>query len=76
MEAIPTGEVVTAGKFLVNQCDALVLFDSGASHSFVSSDFVSMHNLMAVTLEKAAIALVLLEIIFLQIKWFWGQLWK
>ena len=52
MEPIPTGEVVTAGKFLVNQCDALVLFDSGASHSFVSSDFVSKHNLKAVTLDK------------------------
>ena len=64
MEAIPAGEVVTAGKFLVNQCDALVLFDSGASHSFVSSDFVSKHNL------KAATVLVSLEIIFLQIKWF------
>ena len=52
MEAIPAGEVVTAGKFLVNHCDALVLFDSGASHSFVSSDFVSKHNLKAVTLDK------------------------
>ena len=54
MEAIPTGEVVTAGKFLVNQCDALVLFDSGASHSFVSSDFVSKHNLKANTLDKGS----------------------
>ena len=52
MEAIPAGEVVTAGKFLVNQCDALVLFDS--SHSFVSSDFVSKHNLKAITLEKGS----------------------
>jgi len=74
VEAIPTGEVVTAGKFLVNQGDALVLFDSGVSHSFVSSDFVSKHNLRAVTLDKAIIALVPLGIIFLKIKWFWGQL--
>jgi len=44
VEAIPAGDVVTAGKFLVNQCDALVLFDSGASHSFVSLDFVSKHK--------------------------------
>jgi len=43
-----------AGKFLVNQCDALVLFDSGASQSFVSSDFVSKHNLKAVTLDKGS----------------------
>jgi len=54
VEAIPAGEVVTAGKFLVNQCDALVLFDSGASHSFVSSDFVSKHNLKAITFEKGS----------------------
>jgi len=54
VEAIPTGEVVTAGKFLVNQCDALVLFNSGASHSFVSSDFVSKHNLKAITLDKGS----------------------
>jgi len=54
LEAIPAGEVVTAGKFLVNQCDALVLFDSGASHSFVSSDFVSKHNLKAITLDKGS----------------------
>ena len=54
MEAIPTGEVVMAGKFLVNQCDALVLFDSGASHSFVSSDFVSKHYLKAVTHDKGS----------------------
>ena len=45
---------MTAGKFLVNRCDAVVLFDSGASHSFVSSDFVSKHNLNAVTLDKGS----------------------
>jgi len=54
VEAIPVGEVVTAGKFLVNQCDALVLSDSGASHYFVSLDFVSKHNLKAVTLDKGS----------------------
>jgi len=74
VEAIPTGEVVTAGMFLVNQCDALVLFDSRASHSFVSSNFVSKHNLKASTLDKVVIALVLLGMIFLPIRWFLGQL--
>jgi len=54
MEAIPAGEVVTVGKFLVNQCDVLVLFDSVASHSFVSLDFVSKHNLKVVTLDKGS----------------------
>jgi len=54
VEAIPAGEVVKAGKFLVNQYDALVLFDLGASHSFVSSDFVSKHNPKAVALDKGS----------------------
>jgi len=54
VEAIPAGEVVTTGNFLVNQCDALVLFDSEASHSFVSSDFVSKHNLRAIMLDKGS----------------------
>ena len=49
-----TVEAIPAGKFLVNQCDALVLFDSVASHSFVSSDFVSKHNLKAITLDKGS----------------------
>ena len=38
MEEIPVGEVVTAGMFLVNKHPAIVLIDSGASHSF-ESDF-------------------------------------
>ena len=38
---IPLGEVVTAGKFLVDQHPAVVLFDSGASHSFMSPTFAS-----------------------------------
>jgi len=54
MEAIPAGEVVTAGKFMVNQCDALEVFDSRASHSFVSSYMVSQHNLKASTLDKGS----------------------
>ena len=38
---IPLGEVVTIGKFLVDQHPAVVLFDSGASHSFMSPAFAS-----------------------------------
>jgi len=36
MEEIPAEEVVTAGMFLVNKHPAIVLFNSGASHSFMS----------------------------------------
>jgi hypothetical protein len=52
MEEIPTGEVVTASKFLVNDHPAVVLFDSGASHSFVSSTFASEHKLNVITIVK------------------------
>jgi hypothetical protein len=30
--------------FLVNSTPASVLFDSGASHSFITSQFVAQHN--------------------------------
>jgi hypothetical protein len=52
IEEIPAGEVVTAGKFLVNDHPAVVLFDSGASHSFVSSTFASEHKLNVITIAK------------------------
>jgi len=74
VEAIPTDEVVMAGKFLVNQCDALVLFDSGASHSFVSSDFVSKHNLKVVTLDKGSYCISAAGNIISTNQVVWGQL--
>jgi hypothetical protein len=52
MEEISAGEVVTAGKFLVNDHPAVVLFDSGASYSFVSSTFASEHKLNVITIVK------------------------
>jgi hypothetical protein len=36
MEEIPTGEKVLAGTFLLNECPIIILFDSGASHDFMS----------------------------------------
>ena len=39
IEEIPEGELVTAGMFLVNPHLAVVLFDSGSSHSFMSQAF-------------------------------------
>jgi hypothetical protein len=52
VEEIPSSEVVTASTFLVNQHPVVVLFDSGASYSFVSSIFVSKHNLKVITIAK------------------------
>jgi hypothetical protein len=36
---------VVIGMFLINECYAVVLFDSGASHSFISAAYIGMHNL-------------------------------
>jgi len=41
VEEVPTGEVVIAGMFLVNKHTAIVLFDSGVSHSIMSQAFAS-----------------------------------
>ena len=51
MTEIPSREVVTAGKFLVNQHLVVVLFDSGASHSFMSPAFASKYNQKVITLS-------------------------
>jgi hypothetical protein len=36
---------VIVGMILINDNGAIVLFDSGASHSFVATNFVQKHNL-------------------------------
>ena len=54
MIEIPSGEVVTAGKFLMNQHPAVVLFDSGASHSFMSLAFASKYNQKVITLSTGS----------------------
>jgi len=35
---------VVVGTFLVNSCPATILFDTGASHTFISAQFVEKHN--------------------------------
>jgi hypothetical protein len=44
VDEIPEGEPITAGKFPVNQNPAVVLFDSGSSHSFMSQAFAQKHE--------------------------------
>jgi hypothetical protein len=36
---------VVLGMFLVNSGSALVLFDSGASHSFITAQYVAKHSI-------------------------------
>ena len=52
MEEIPSRQVVIAGMYLVNQHPAIVLFDSGASHSFMSQTFASKHNQKIKVIDK------------------------
>jgi hypothetical protein len=44
-EIVPEDADVVYGMFFVNSIPASVLFDSGASHSFVTESFMEKHNL-------------------------------
>ena len=46
-------ETVMAGMFTIDSHPALVLFDSGASHSFMSMGFVERHNLSLMAIPYA-----------------------
>ena len=52
MEEIPSGEVVIASMFLVNHSLAVVLFDSRASHSFMSPTFASKFDQKIFVVDK------------------------
>ena len=52
MEEIPSGEVVTAGMFLVNLHPTGILYDSRASHSFMSPTFASKYDQKIVLVDK------------------------
>ena len=43
---------VILSEFPVNSTLAIVLFDSGASHSFISSKFSALHKLPTVVLKN------------------------
>jgi hypothetical protein len=42
---------VVLGEFLVNSVVATVWFDSGASHSFISSSFAEKHKIPTILLK-------------------------
>jgi hypothetical protein len=39
VDEIPTGEEVLAGTIFLNECPIIILFNSGASHDFMSSTY-------------------------------------
>lgn len=45
-------DTVVTGNLLVSSYPAFVLFDPGATHSFVSSNFVRKHSIPHSTLEE------------------------
>jgi hypothetical protein len=44
-ESVPEDADVVYGMFLINSIPASALFDSGASHSFLTKSFVEKHNI-------------------------------
>jgi len=63
LENIPTGEVVTAGMFPVNDHIAVVLFDSGASHSFMGDGFASKYDQRVEEVTQGSFVLMLLGLV-------------
>jgi hypothetical protein len=51
MEEVQEAPDVVIGMFLVNDTSVVVLFDSGASHSFISITYVGKHNLSLALLK-------------------------
>ena len=52
MEEIPMGEVAIIGMFLINKYPTIVLFDSRASHSFMSQAFASKYDQKIIEVNK------------------------
>jgi hypothetical protein len=51
IDDISEGEPVIAGMFSINNHPAIILFDLGSSHSFISQAFVRKHEQKIVELE-------------------------
>ena len=68
MEEIPAGKVVTASMFLVNKYPAIVLFDSRASHSFMSQTFASKYDQKIIEVNKDGYSISSAGLLSLQIR--------
>jgi hypothetical protein len=51
-ESVPKDVEVVYGMFLINSIPASALFDSGASHSFITKPFMEKHNMPNYPLKK------------------------
>jgi hypothetical protein len=51
MEEAQEASDVVIGMISVNDTSAVVIFDSGASHSFISATYVGKHNLLLALLK-------------------------
>jgi hypothetical protein len=51
-ESVPEDADMVYGMFLINSIPASVLFDSGASHSFITKSFVEKHNIPNYPVKK------------------------
>jgi hypothetical protein len=51
MEEAQESSDMVIGMFFVNDTSTVVLFDSGASHSFISTMYVERHNLSIALLK-------------------------
>jgi hypothetical protein len=51
-ESVPEDADVVYGMFLINSIPASVLFDSEASHSFITESFMEKHNIPMYPLNK------------------------
>jgi hypothetical protein len=50
-ETVQEGPEIMMGTFSINSIPATVLFDSGASHTFISQAFVRVHSLPLVAMK-------------------------
>jgi hypothetical protein len=55
VEEAQEAQDVVIGTFSINDLSAVVLFDSGASHSFISATYVEKHNLRMALLRSQMI---------------------
>jgi hypothetical protein len=60
----PEGEPIMMGTFLVANYTEVILFDSGASHTFISKNFVEKHCIPCIESREGFIIHSLRELIF------------